>query len=247
MTAQLALGVAGLPAGAPAPPRPRPRQKLREHCPAVRGMMAYVGEATCKRIDAHLDAGGYGQVILRGRVGKARLNGRRWFYDNGAFRDWRSGVPFDAPAFEADILAILDLAPRERPDFVVLPDRVAAGLESLGMSLAWLHRLGRLSLRYALVVQDGMRADDIPWEAPFDVLFVGGSLDWKLQTAQLWIHAAHEHGRVCHVGRVGTGRRVRWALDLAADSIDSSLPLWSVDKLDIFTAAVASPQRRWFW
>jgi NADPH:quinone reductase-like Zn-dependent oxidoreductase len=74
------------------------------------------------------------------------------------------------------------------------------------------------------------------------VLFVGGSLPWKLATGERWVRFAHAHGRRCHIGRVGTPRRVAWARRIGADSIDSCLPLWSRENLDAFVAAVRGEQ-----
>jgi hypothetical protein len=41
-----------------------------------------------------------------------------------------------------------------------------------------------------------------------------------------------------HIGRVGTADRVRWARDVSADSIDSSLPLRHREHLTRFLAAL---------
>lgn len=46
----------------------------------------------------------------------------------------------------------------------------------------------------------------------------------------------------CHVGRVGTAKRVAWARRIGATSIDSSLPLWSVENLRSFRVAVDGRQ-----
>jgi hypothetical protein len=89
-----------------------------------------------------------------------------------------------------------------------------------------------------------MSPEQIPWSAAFAVLFVGGSLPWKLNTGAMWARVAHANGRDCHVGRVGSAKRVRWAVDAGADSIDSSLPLWSAEKTDVFLAALDSARRQ---
>lgn len=56
----------------------------------------------------------------------------------------------------------------------------------------------------------------------FDGLFVGGTLEWKLQTAKTWVDVAHSRFMKCHIGRIGTFRRLVWARSIGADSIDSS-------------------------
>lgn len=188
-----------------------------------------------------------GLVVQRGRVGKASTAAwPRWCYDNLAFSDWKSGARFDDAAFVQDVLSILDLPPCRRPDFAVLPDVVAGGAESLALSLSWLHRLGRMHIRWALAVQDGMCPEGIPWEAPFDVLFVGGSTTWKLSTARQWCMAAHAHEKRVHIGRMGSARRVRWARSIGVDSIDSALPLWSESNLAAFEGALCGPVQAGF-
>lgn len=203
----------------------------------------YSGETRAKVLRARLVAMGFGVVVVRGRVGKADIAAWlwRWFYDNMAFADWRAGRSFDEPAFMADILRILDMPEDQRPAFITLPDVVAGGLASLRLSIAWLHRLGRLRLRFALVVQDGMTPADVPWDAPWHVLFVGGSKPWKLDTMGAWARAAHAHGRPCHVGRIGSGERYLDAKAADVDSIDSALFLFSEENLFRFLRSRSKP------
>lgn len=210
-------------------------------------MKAYTGETRAAALRARLAASNVGCIVVRGRVGKANVGAWPfWAYDNGAFTDWRHGTPFDEAQFLADVLAMVDES--NRPDWVVLPDIVAGGLASLGASLAWLSRLHRLPLRFALAVQDGMTPADIPWDAPFNVLFVGGSVGWKLENGATWAAAAHEHGKACHIGRVGSARRLRWAAGAGADSVDSALPLFSSGNLESFLGALTDPvQAAWSW
>lgn len=49
---------------------------------------------------------------------------------------------------------------------------------------------------------------------------------------------ANEAGLPCHIGRVGTAKRVRWAIEVGADSIDSSLPLFAARNLEPFLRAL---------
>lgn len=60
--------------------------------------------------------------------------------------------------------------------------------------------------------------------------------------ARAWVRFAHARGMPVHIGRVGTARRVRWARRIGADSIDSCVPLWSRENLDVFAAALDSRQ-----
>ncbi len=102
-------------------------------------------------------------------------------------------------------------------------------------------RIERSGVRFAYVVQNGARPGDgildrfiDNWRASIRTIFVGGSTGWKLANAQAWCHWAREMDMRCHIGRVGSSRRIRWARFAGADSIDSSLPLWSAAKLRVF-------------
>lgn len=107
-------------------------------------------------------------------------------------------------------------------------------------------------LRYALgdlpaylVVQDGQPEADVRLAVlrdDFAGIFVGGSLDWKRATAVRWVDLAHELGKPCHIGRVGTIQRTRWAKDLGADSVDSCLPLWKTSKMGAWLAVLREDQ-----
>jgi hypothetical protein len=95
-----------------------------------------------------------------------------------------------------------------------------------------------------------MEPEDVaPVAHHFAGLFVGGTLAWKIKTAARWIRWAHAQARPlrCHIGRVGTPDRVRWARRIGADSIDSALPLWSSENLSRFLRALEpEPQRELF-
>lgn len=181
----------------------------------------------------------------RGIARRVARWGHGWAYDNGVFEMFRRGERFEGSAEAHWINTVFDLgyALDERalaaPDWCVLPDVVAHGRSSLRLSLRTLERVQDSPLRWALVVQNGMTPETLPWDAPFDVVFVGGDLKWKLETGAAWAAAAHDHGRTCHVGRVGTADRVLWARRANVDSIDSCLPLWSDGQFDRFAAALA--------
>lgn len=184
-------------------------------------MRVYLGQTRSGAWIRTLSSFGFGECVSRGEFPPRRTP---WFMDNGAFGDWLAGRGFNATAYERDLgkLVASDL----RPDFLVVPDIVAGGHDSLRFSLSWVERLSNVAPLY-FVVQDGMGEEIACDLAPFDGLFVGGSLPWKLKTGAQWVQFAHELGLRCHIGRVGTERRVRWARRIGADSIDSSLPLWS--------------------
>lgn len=208
-------------------------------------MIVYAAETRSRTLRDELAGRGVGLIVQRGRVTKAAIDlWPRWCHDNLRYSDFVAGREFDEAAELADVGAMLE---RSRPDFAVLPDEVGAGAASLATSRAWWARVGRLSIPWALAVQDGMTPAELPWDTPFDVLFVGGSTRWKLETAGAWVRAAHAHRRRVHIGRVGSARRVRWACSIGADSIDTALILWERRKTELLFEALDEVQTAFAW
>lgn len=208
-------------------------------------MKAYLGKTRSRALVARLEQlGGLGECVVRGDLAPLRTSSG-WFYDNGAFGDFTQHRPFDGLRFTRDQRAIRNGGIKDRvfpaPDFIVLPDQVAGGVESLRVSRAWKHDpLVTYAAPLYLAVQDGMSEADVAAELEGVAgLFVGGSLPWKLETGAAWVAFAHARGLQCHVGRVGTPDRVAWARAIGCDSIDSCLPLWTTGKLDAFVAALS--------
>ena len=200
-------------------------------------MRLYVSQTRSAELVRRLWELGIGECCVRGELPPRR---HPWFYDNGAFADWNNGRPFDEATFVADLHRIYLAI--DRPEWIVLPDIVTGGLASLRFSLSWRHRCKGLAPLY-LAVQDGMHPEDLTDVRNIAGLFVGGSLEWKIRTGAKWVAAARTLGMKCHIGRVGTAKRVRWALRIGADSIDSALPLWSEENLGRFLGALEPSQQ----
>lgn len=190
-----------------------------------------VGQTRSRKLIARLAALGIGEMTQPDEYPPRR---RPYILDNAAFKSWKAGRPLDEEAFRV----ALDACKVDPPLFVVVPDRVAAGVASLAYSLSWVDECQDAAPAY-LAVQDGMHLRQVARVLHrFAGIFVGGTLRWKLKTAEAWVELAHTHGKRCHVGRVGTPKRVRWAQRIGADSIDSSLPLWSEGQLGRFLMAL---------
>lgn len=196
-------------------------------------MKVYVGQTRSARLIDELTELGFGECTQRGELPPRR---RPWFADNGAFRDWKASKDFNRAAWWRDVLRYDEFG----PDFAVVPDIVAGGLNSLAWSLQTVIPMSQATRApLFLVVQDGMTLrDTLPHLHFFSGLFVGGTLQWKLEHGAQWVKFAHEHRKLCHIGRVGTAKRVRWALRIRADSIDSCLPLFSRENLARFVHAL---------
>jgi hypothetical protein len=205
---------------------------------ASSNLRVYLGQTRSRAWLKRLESYGFGEMTVREEVPPRRIP---FVFDNGAFKDWTAGRVFHEAKYTAALAKLR--ATGLRPDFLVVPDIVAAGAESLRFSLSWVERLESLGLPLYLVVQDGMGGGDVASVLPdFDGLFVGGSLEWKVRTGASWVDFAHQHGRPCHIGRVGTEARVRWARRIGADSIDSALPLWAEANFQRFMRGFSDSQ-----
>jgi|SRR5579859_324008 len=142
----------------------------------------------------------------------------RFALDNGAYSCWKSGEPFDTEGFTNLVEQYGGAA-----DFVVIPDIVTKGQESLVFSAKWIGRLKHCR-RLLLAVQDGMTVDEVgKFIRLFGTgIFLGGSTEWKLKTLHAWGCAAHALGCYYHVGRVNTIKRIRLCAEAGTDSFDGT-------------------------
>lgn len=82
----------------------------------------------------------------------------------------------------------------------------------------------------ALVAQDGLELLDVPWD-DFDVLFLGGSTEWKLgQAARDLTAQARERGKGVHMGRVNSWKRYTYAASIGCTSVDGTFLVFGPDK-----------------
>ena len=142
-------------------------------------MKIYVGNTGSRKIISVIKFNGWGRVHVANSWRYPEI-GVSWILDNGAFTYWKHNLPFDEKRFE-DALIKTEVKGL-MPDFVIVPDLVAQGYHSLDFSLKWISRIPA-GYNCFLAVQDGMEVsviDDIL--SLFDGIFVGGSLDWKLNT-----------------------------------------------------------------
>jgi hypothetical protein len=174
--------------------------------------------------DAVVDAMIAGRLgfIATPAQGNRRPPGVRWCADNGCFG---AGYPGDA-----GFLAWLAAQPgRELCAFAVAPDVVADAAATRARSAPFLPVIRELGYPVAFVAQDGLERVGAPWD-DFDVLFIGGSTDWKLgAAAREAVAAARERGKAVHMGRVNSRRRLRYAAAIGCDSVDGTLLVYGPD------------------
>lgn len=167
--------------------------------------------------------------------GSHRSEGFQYAIDNGAWTSYQRGETFDVRAFERCIERLGSGA-----DFIVVPDIVARGRQSLDFSLEWLTRLDGLA-PLMLAVQDGITEDDVDaFINPNVGVFVGGSTAWKLSTMSQWARLARKKQALVHVGRVNSARRIHLCVAAGVDSIDGS----SASRYAVTTQRLTSAARQ---
>lgn len=164
-------------------------------------------------------AGHIGLIVTAGRKqgGEAAVMdaGVPWCADNGAFGKNYPG--------DAEYLAWLAALPsKETCLFAVAPDVICDHQRTVRRSSRFMATIRSLGYRVAFVAQNGATPRNVPW-VEFDVLFVGGDTEWKLgPAARLVIAEAKRLGKWVHMGRVNSGRRMRYAREVGCDSADGT-------------------------
>lgn len=146
-----------------------------------------------------------------------------WAADNGCFtRPER----FDLEKY----LVWLDAREPRTCLFATAPDVVGDAALTFHKSLPVLPMIRELGYPAALVAQDGLEALSVPWEV-FDVLFIGGSTEWKLGDAARDLTAeAKARGKWVHMGRVNSLLRLRLAESWGVDSTDGTFLAFAPDQ-----------------
>lgn len=160
-----------------------------------------------------------------------------FFFDNGAYRAYQKGFEFDSRLFVEklwELEAKIQFGHALEADFLVLPDIVAGGDESLDFSLQWaehieesMPHIARYNFLY-LPVQDGMDIDNVERvikRRMVDGLFMGGTKAWKYADGQQWVDLAHKYGLPIHIGGIGTKKDIEWARQVGFDSVDSGIAM----------------------
>ncbi|MCP4619905.1 MAG: hypothetical protein GY844_26145, partial [Bradyrhizobium sp.] len=147
-------------------------------------MLIYTSNAAGTALD-EIRRLGMGVMMVTNGTGKhlpsPTYKGLPLALDNGAYQCHVRGFPFQGDAFRRAIAEAFKSS--LTLNFIVAPDIVGGGMDSLRLSLQWAG--GELcGGRLALAVQDGMRPCDISADVTgrFCTIFVGGSMSWKLTT-----------------------------------------------------------------
>lgn len=197
-------------------------------------MCAYLTGASNDAVRAIASEEGIG-LLLRPGVGYIShvADYACWAADNGQYTTKPDSAPSDEEwldwlrstaagldrntclfATAPDVLTVVDVDGK--------PIVVGNAAATLARSRPLFPEIRKLGLPAALVAQDGLEDLEIPWDE-FDVLFIGGSTEWKLSDgASRLIVEAQRHGKGVHVGRVNSNRRFTYCANLGVDSVDGT-------------------------
>jgi hypothetical protein len=171
--------------------------------------MLLVSGAT--KVMATIEHPSLGTLLVPGNGNKPA--GKPWACDNGAFSGFR----------EKAFLKMLGKV-RGLPGclWVAAPDVVCNCPATLALFDKWEPTIREMGFPVALVAQNGLTIAATPW-ARLDCLFIGGDDAFKLgaETRSL-VTEAKRRGKLVHMGRVNSLRRIRYAYEIGVDSVDGS-------------------------
>jgi hypothetical protein len=146
-----------------------------------------------------------------------------WAIDSGCYS---TGYPGDIPYLR--YLATRPHPIRKNVMFATAPDHPTDHVPALQRSTPFFPIIRNLGYPVAFVIQNGATPQNIPWP-DFDVVFIGGTTDWKLgPEAQLIAHVAiHEYHYPVHMGRVNSQTRYRYATQIGCTSADGTTAVYS--------------------
>jgi hypothetical protein len=138
--------------------------------------------------------------------------------DNGAYSAYLHGKAWDQSAYER----MLDRPELlvHRPLWALAPDVVADREATLRQWDVWEPQIRERGFSVAFAAQDGMTVNDVPDSA--NLVFIGGSTDWKLRNIEPWSEHFLHLGIPVHVARVNTYSRLRRCYDCGIASVDGT-------------------------
>jgi len=105
--------------------------------------------------------------------------------------------------------------------FATAPDVVGDHSATVERSKPMLRKIRDAGIPAAFCAQDGWDERTTPWDE-FDVLFVGGTTEFKFRGGRDAVKAARRRGKKAHMGRVNSLARLRAAAAIGCDSGDGT-------------------------
>jgi hypothetical protein len=186
--------------------------------------MMYLANPSTPRVRDAMAAGRIGTIMTPAQGNRLPADAA-FAIDNGCGpgRNGQAGCGYPGDRAYLEMLSRLSAQARRRCLFAVAPDVLcdaAATLKRLDRFYAAIRCW--FGLPVAFVAQDGLERLDVPW-CSFDVLFIGGSTEWKLGPGARALTAeAKARGKRVHMGRVNSLRRLRYADAIGCDSADGT-------------------------
>lgn len=177
--------------------------------------MLYLANPCGPAVKEAMQAGQIGFIDTPAQRNK-RAPGVVWCADNGCFGKGYPGDERWLAWLAKNAYAAADCL------FATAPDVVGDAAATLARSAPFLPQIRALGYPAALVAQDGLEDLVVPWD-DFDVLFIGGSTDWKLgAAARGLVKQAKARGKHVHMGRVNSAKRYKYAHDIGCDTVDGT-------------------------
>lgn len=134
--------------------------------------------------------------------------------DNDAFSAFTHGTEWNESLW-IELLKWSSMS-KSKPMWAVVPDVVGDARKTVEKWFRYSPTVDSAKIKKAFAVQDGMSVDDVPDGA--DVIFVGGTTEWKWRTAEMWCST---FSRV-HIGRVNTLEKLWFCERIGAESVDGT-------------------------
>lgn len=173
-------------------------------------MLLLVSGATTT-VNRHISSKYLG-VLLTPQAGNKPHDILPFAADNAAFSNWSQHK------FEIMISSLVV----HDPMWVACPDVVGDAKETYSLFKFWQPLIKLLGLPVAYVLQNGQELIGVPWD-DVDALFIGGDNDFKLgKYAEYITGKARMKGKMVHMGRVNSIKRIKYAIDIGCTSIDGT-------------------------
>ena len=152
-----------------------------------------------------------GTLLVPGNGNKP--TGKPWACDNGAFSGFRD---------EAFLKMLGKVRGLPGCLWVAAPDVVGDAAGTLERFAKWEPIIRDHGLPVAFVAQNGLTIETTPWER-LDCLFIKGDDAFKLnEFVRRLIVEAKARGKLVHMGRVNSEKRLRYAFEVGCDSVDGT-------------------------
>ena len=166
----------------------------------MRANAMYLTPTSSKSVLRYGDLFGF---IISHRIGIRQQikDGAWWALDNDVYNG-----KFDFQKWHDILIRLLPY--KEKCLFIAVPDVLYDAKETLRQFTEYTPLLDELGYRKALVTQNGMTVDVVPWN-DLDAIFVGGDNKHKLGTESSELIAeARTRGKWVHIGRVNSPKRM---------------------------------------